>query len=299
MMWKKLFDKILFPHIAILIILLPTAAVFLAYAVLAEANDIVVYGSYVLSSYTLTLWCVRVPRIIRFCRSFKKENKYARLWFGDERLRVNVSLGASFVWNAAYSFLQLWLGWKNDSLWYYSLAIYYILLASMRFFLAAHTRKFRAGEQMRAELMRYRACGIIFLIMNVAISVMIFYMAYLNRSEDHGEIITIAMAAYTFTTFFFAVCNIVRYGRYNSPVYSASKAISLAAACVSMLTLESSMLNTFNKEQTSDVMRKIFLMSSGIAVSAFIITMAIYMIITGTKKLKLLKAKELADGKQE
>ncbi len=299
MMWKKLFDKVLFPHIAILIILLPTAAVLLAYAVLAEANDIVVYGSYVLSAYTLTVWCVRVLRIIRFCRSFKKENKYARLWFGDERLRVNVSLGISFVWNAAYSFLQLWLGWKNDSLWYYSLAIYYILLASMRFFLAAHTRKFRAGEQMRAELMRYRACGIIFLIMNVAISVMIFYMAYLNRSEDHGEIITIAMAAYTFTTFFIAICNIVRYGRYNSPVYSASKAISFAAACVSMLTLESSMLNTFNKEQTSDVMRKIFLMSSGIAVSTFIITMAIYMIITGTKKLKLLKAKELADGKQE
>lgn len=300
MIWKKLFKAILFPHIAILIILFPISASLLAYGMLTTvASEVLIYGSYVMSAYTLTIWCVRIPQIVRFCLTFKKENKYARLWFGDERLRVSVSLGASFTWNAAYAMLQLWLGFKNSSLWFCSLAIYYILLAVMRFFLVSHTRRYRAGERMKTELVRYRACGMVFLAMNIAISVMIFYMAYLNQAVDHGEVITIAMAAFTFTTFTVAMVNIIRYRKYNSPVYSASKAISLASACVSMLTLESSMLSTFSRGQTDDTMRKAFLMSSGIAVSAFIIAMAIYMIITGTKKLKLLKAKEPVYGKQE
>ncbi len=51
---------------------------------------------------------------------------------------------------------------------------------------------------MREELIKYRNCGIAFLLMNLALSLMVFFMVYWNRTFEHHQITTIAMAAYTF-----------------------------------------------------------------------------------------------------
>ena len=114
-------------------------------------------------------------------------------------------------------------------------------------------------------------------------------MVYWNRTFNHHEVTTIAMAAYTFSAFTIAIVNIVRYRKYNSPVYSAAKAISLASACVSMLTLESTMLTTFNDGSIDTFTRRIFLGISGAAISIFIIVMAVFMIVQSNKKLKNVK----------
>lgn len=288
--WKKLGKSILFPHIAIMLVLLPVAIVFLVYSMIFIGTEsIVAYISYVLAFYTLTVWCCKIPKLIRFFKVFKDKNKYARLWQDDARLRVNVSLYGSLLLNTAYAVFQLGLGFYHASFWYYSMAAYYISLAIMRFFLVRHTSRHQPGEKMQEELIKYRNCGIVFLVMNLALSVMIFFMVYWNRTFRHHEITTIAMAAYTFTAFTLAIINVVKYSKYNSPVFSASKAISLAAACVSMLTLESTMLTTFNDGTMDILSRKIMLGASGGVVSVFIVAMAIYMIVQSSKKIKLLK----------
>ena len=75
--------------------------------------------------------------------------------------------------------------------------------------------------------------------------------------------------------------------------YTHLKAISLAAACVSMLTLESTMLTTFGADQTEMLLQKVMLGVSGGMISVLIIAMAVYMILQSSKKLNLLKkAKE-------
>lgn len=208
----------------------------------------------------------------------------------DIHLRMNVSLYGTLIWNTAYAVFQLGLGFWHHTFWYYSLAGYYLSLAVMRFFLVRHTRKHKPGELMREELKKYRTCGIIFLIMNLALTLIIFFMVYWNRTFIHHEITTIAMAAYTFGALTMAIINMIKYRKYNSPVYSASKAISLASACVSMLTLESTMLTTFDDGTMDLTTRRIMLGTSGAAVSAFVIAMAVYMIAQGTKKIKLLNA---------
>lgn len=286
--WKKVGKHILFPHTAVMLILLPVAVVFLVYSMVFLGTDSPVsYISYVFAFYTLTVWCARVPKLIRVMKAFKAENKYARKWRDDARLRVNVSLYGSLLLNTAYAVFQLGLGFYHASFWYYSMAGYYILLAIMRFFLVQYTNRHKPGEKMREELKKYRNCGIVFLVMNLAVSVIMFFMVYWNRTFIHHEITTIAMAAYTFTSFTLAIINAVKYKKYNSPVFSASKAISLAAACVSMLTLESTMLTTFNDGSMDLMTRRILLGASGGVVSVFIVAMAIYMIIQGNKKIKL------------
>ena len=123
--------------------------------------------------------------------------------------------------------------------------------------------------------------------MNLALSLLIFFMVYWNRTFIHHEITTIAMATYTFATFILAIINLVKYRKYNSPVYSASKIISLVAACVSMLTLTSTMLTTFG-EADGILFRKTMLGALGSVISLFTITIAIYMIIRANRSLKQL-----------
>ena len=289
--WRKIGKALLFPPIAIMIVLLPVAAVLLVYSmVFIGTESVIAMISYVLAAYTLTVWCMKIPRLIRFFKTFREENKYTRRWLDDTRLRVNVSLYGSLIWNTAYAVFQLGLGFWHHSFWFFSLAGYYISLAVMRFFLVRCTSKHMKGEKMREEFIKYRACGIVFLVMNLALSLMIFFMVYWDKTFHHHEITTIAMAAYTFTSLALAIVNTVKYRKYNSPVYSASKAISLAAACVSMLTLESTMLTTFHDGSMDLTSRRIMLGASGGVISVFIIAMAIFMIVQGTKKLKLLQA---------
>ena len=295
---KKLGKALLFPHIAIMILLVPLATVLLVGSmVFVGTESVIAYISYVLAAYTLTVWCFKLPYLIKFFKTFKDENKYARRWQDDTRLRVNVSLYGLLAWNALYGIFQLWLGFYHHTFWFYSLGAYYICLGVMRFFLARHTTRYAPGERMQTELKKYRACGIVFLVMNLALALIIFFMVYWSRTFKHHMITAIAMAAYTFAALATAIINVIKYRKYNSPVFSASKAISLAAALVSMLTLESTMLTTFSKGTMTAMEQKIMLGATGGVISALIVATAIYMIVIGTKKLGQLKT-EVDNGKQ-
>ena len=291
--WKKLGKALLFPHIAIMIGLVPIATVMLVGSmVFIGTESVIAYISYVISAYTLTVWCFRIPRLIRFIKKIKNENKLAVRLLNDARLRVNLSLYGSLSWNVLYGIFQLWLGFYHGTFWFASLGAYYICLAAMRFFLLLHTSKYAPGEKMCNELRKYRGCGWIFLLMNLALTLIIFFMVYWNRTFEHHMITAIAMAAFTFTSFTVAIVNVIKYRKYKSPVFSASKAISLAAALVSMLTLESTMLTAFSDESMSAFDQKLMLGITGGVISALIVAMAIYMIISGTKKLQKIKTEE-------
>jgi MFS family permease len=263
--------------------------------VFVGTESVIAIISYVLAAYTLTVWCMKIPSIVRFVKTFKNENKYARRWLEDARLRVNVSLYGSLAWNSLYGIFQLWLGLYHHTFWFSSIGAYYICLAVMRFFLVRHTRNYAPGEKIETELKKYRFSGIVLLIMNLALTLIIFFMVYWNRTFEHHMITAIAMAAYTFTTLTTAIISVIKYRKYNSPVFSASKAIGLAAALVSLLTLESTMLTTFKDRTMTDTAQKWMLGATGGVISALIVATAIYMIAVGTKKLKKLKT-EVKNG---
>jgi hypothetical protein len=57
-----------------------------------------------------------------------------------------------------------------------------------------------------------------------------------------------------------------------------------------MLTLESTMLTAFSDETMTATEQKWMLGATGGVISAMIVAMAIYMIVSGTKKLKAFKS---------
>ena len=288
--WKKLVKHLLFPPIYLVVLLLPLAAFALTYSFLyLPETDFRRIGSYALAFYTLTVWCLRLPAIIRFFRRFRQENPLLRRWFSDVRLRVRVTLGANALWNTAYGALQLGLGIYHRSTWFYTLAGYYGCLGILRLILMIYTLAHKEETDYGRELRHYRRCGWAFLVLNIALSARLFLLLAENRLVRHHEITTIAMAAYTFLSLTMAIVNVIRYRKYQSPVFSASKAISLASALVSVLTLESTMLVTFGNEAMTPAIQGLFMALSGGGVSILILTMAVYMIATDNKKIKCLE----------
>ena len=284
--WKKIGLNLLYPHLAVIICLLPISVAFLVLSLIYLGTEsILAILSYLLAFYVLLVICFRVPRIITFFKTFKRENKYMQKWFSDVHLRMNVSLYGSLIWNIAFAIFQLVLGFYHKSFWFYTMFAYYVMLGIMRFFLVKHTRKYKANEKTTIEVKKSILCGYLLIAMNLALAVIVFFMVYWNRTFYHHMITTIALAAYTFFTFTFAIINLVKYRKYKSPIYSSAKTISLIAGAVSMLTLETTMLTTFGANE-SPLFSQIMLSLTGVAVIGFAITMAIIMIVKGNRQLK-------------
>ena len=285
---RKMCKALLFPPVAILLVLVPLATVFLVYSmVFLGSTSVVACISYVLAAYTLTVCSLRIPSFVSFVRRFKGNNRYARAFFEDAHLRTKLSLHSALLFNTAYAVFHLGLGFYHASFWFHSLSAYYLLLAVVRFFLLRRTDEHRLTQEQ--QIRAFRVTGWFLLFMNLALSLMIFFMVYWGRSFHHHEITTIAMAAYTFTSLSFAIRGILKYRHMGSPVLLAARTIGLASALVSLLTLESTMLSTFGADTLSMTERRLFLGISGGAISVFIIILAIGMISVSHKNSCLSK----------
>ena len=174
------------------------------------------------------------------------------------------------------------------SVWFAALAIYYILLAAMRFMLIRRKKRYTGTSEIEIEFHRYRACGITLLIMNEALAGIVIFMVYQNRGFDYPGLLIYAMAMYSFYAVISAVVNLVKFRKHGSPVLSASKTITLVAAMVSMLSLETAMLSRFGSNDTPQF-RAIMTGATGGGVCTIVICMAIYMIVKANKNLKKLK----------
>lgn len=287
---RQIVHRGLFPPVAVLIPLTVVSAAALIYALVYEsAQPVVVYISYALSAYALMAICMRIPALIRSFRSFKEGNSFARRYVSEPQYRVKLSLYASLTVNTMYALMQLGLGLYHHSIWFYALAAYYWLLVAMRFFLLKETRSKTLGQNKLIEFMHYRLCGVLLLAMNIALMVIVFYIVWQDRGFEHDEILTISMAAYTFFSFVIALVNIKRYRRHGSPVMSAAKIISFAAALVSILSLETSMLTAFGGADEA-AFRRMMTACTGAAVLLVVLVMAVYMIVHSTVEMKKLNA---------
>ncbi len=290
--FKKIAQALLFPHTVIVFIIVPLSFFLLGYAALFVPGTKVIHiVSYVASAYALTIFCCRIPQMIHFFRNVKQENKYVVRYFSDMHLRINISLYISLAINTAYAFLQLGMGLTHQSIWFYSLCVYYLLLAIMRFFLLKYTKTHDIVESSKLEWLIYRFCGLLLLFMNGALSAIVFYITWQGRTFRHHEITTIALAAYTFFSLTKAILNVIKFRKYKSPVYSATKLVGLTSALVSMVTLETAMLTSFG-EEGQGMFNRIMTGATGGVVTVTVLVIAIYMIVNSTKQIKIFNLPE-------
>ncbi len=283
-------NRLLFPGTAVIALLVPAAAILLTAAFLSgQQKSPAAYLSYTLSAYAMTVVCARIPRLFRRGRAAVHRNQYAHRYLTDLPFRIHVSLYRALGINLFYAGIKLCSGIWYRSLWFGALAVYYGLLAVMRFLLLRAVSPRTLGRDTAAELRRCRLCGAILLVINQALTVIVVLMVRQNRGYEYPGMLIYAMAAYTFYTVTIAVIHMVKYRRYASPVLTAEKTINLAAALVSLLSLETAMLTRFGKGD-SPAFRQQMTGATGAAVCTLVLAMAVWLIVQSTRKLKRLEA---------
>lgn len=286
---KKWLRRLFLPHPALLIVLVPPAAALVTYSLMyLPPSAPLSIAAYAFSAYALTLLCCRIPEVLAFIRRVKQDNRYIRRYTEDVQLRVNLSLYMSLIWNMAYGVLQLVLGLKHHTVWYYAFSGYYILIGTARFFLLKYTRRNRAGENPWTEWLIYRLTGLLLMLINLSLMVIITYIVLQKRTFVHHPIVAIAMAAYTFTALGAAVTGFIRTRIFQSPVFNAAKVLSLASALTSLITLENTLLTTFGGPG-QERFRFIMLAVTGFGITVPLLAAAVIMLIKSTRKIKELK----------
>lgn len=288
--WKQIGKRLLFPGRAVLLAGVPLAAALLAYAFAVEGGEgIMSYVAFAFSSYMTVAVCACMPRLVREAIALAHRIPWLHRYMTDDHVRMHVSLYLSLGLNMLYAVMKLIVGACYRSVWFGTLGVYYALLTAMRFMLLRYVRRNVPGRAMASELKHFRLCGAVLIPMTIALTGVVILVIDRNEGFQYAGYLIYVAAMYAFYKVISAVVNLVKYRRYQSPVMSAAKAVSLAAALVSVFALETAMLSQFGQER-DPLFRRIMTSATGAAICAFILGMATVMIIHATRRLKMLQA---------
>ena len=288
--WKKVGKKLLFPPVWLMVILAIASAVALTTVFIRSLEQsVIAYIVYVLSFYTLsvvTVFCVLVfPKQYRTIRQKIYDNPLGHRYMTDRVFRTNISLSVSFVISMLYVGINLWSWHMLKSWWFMVLAVYYVIMAVMRFLLVRYVRIQKIGTSVLHEWKRSRICAGILLLINLSLSGAVLMILYKNRGYDYPGIMIYVMALYTFYSTIHAIVDIVKYRKLGSPVMTTAKVVSLCAALVSMLNLETAMFAQFGGDMSPEN-QQIFIILTGAGVSVVVVFLSVMLIVKATEEIR-------------
>ena len=120
------------------------------------------------------------------------------------------------------------------------------------------------------------AAGILLLALNFALTGVILLTIAQDTAKRYSEIVVISIATYTFYKIIMAVANMVKVRKTRSPVLIAIRNIGTADALVSMLTLQATMLASFQGKGGLDANRMNAI--TGMVVCVLILALGVSMI---------------------
>lgn len=294
--WKKIGKKLLYPPIWLQLPMVAVSAAGLVYIFLKGLEEApVAYIVYVLSFYTLCvvcLFCCKVlPKRYHQLKQKVMDIPLANRYVTDRIFRTKISLHRSLAVNLLYAAVNILSWYLYRSWWFACLAVYYVILSVTRWLLVRYVQHHEIGSNRRGELIRSVVCSCVMLLLNLFLSGAVLMMVYQNRGYAYHGILIYVMAMYTFYTTATAVVDLVKYRKFKSPVMSTAKMISLAAALVSMLNLETAMFAEFGAEMSREN-QQLMIMLTGAGISVAVIAMAAFRIVGCTREIKKLRSGE-------
>lgn len=282
---KSFFLKALRPPKWIVVTAPPLVYSLLIYIlVTGKSQNILAYVTYVLSAYCLAIWIIPMPGLIK---AFKQSKAVQRLtgfeigrkYRGDLAFRGSISIYQGMTVNFLYVVFRVAVGAIYASVWFISMAVYYLILGILRLYLIVCYRNRNDGSSERC----YTHTARLLFLLNIPMGGMIILMVLTNSGYSYPGYVIYVSALYTFYTIIRSAINIVKYRRLGDPILSAAKVLDLIAAMMSVLGLQTAMLTQFNSNGES--FRRLMNALTGSAVWLAVIITAVYMLIHG-KKIK-------------
>lgn len=288
--WKKIGRKLLFPPVWVLVLLtIASAAALIMVFLKGWELTVIAYLVYVLAFYTLMVVCIFLamvlPKQIGRIRRTIYENPLGSRYMTDRDFRSRVSLCLSLGINLLYVAVQGVQWYLFRSWWFVVLGAYYVILSVMRFLLVRYVHNHELGKSLPTEWKTSRICAYILLLVNLSLSAAVLMILYQNRGFAYNGVLIYVMALYTFYSTIHAVVDIIKYRKLGSPVMSTAKVVTLSAALVSMLNLETAMFAQFGGDMSQEHQR-LFIILTGAGVSIIVVTMSVMLIVRATKEIR-------------
>ena len=191
----------------------------------------------------------------------------------------------SLIMNFVYAIGNCAVGFWTRSWWFFTVGAYYAVLAMARFSVLQVKRKAKADYD--TEFFARRITGILLVALSFCIVGVNILAALKERGSDFHEIIMITIATYTFTKITLAIIGMVKEKHKASPVGKTLRNIALADACVSVYTMQRSMLVSFPGMKPEEI--QILNILTGTAVWIIVLFLGINLI--GGKKADMAKSK--------
>ena len=168
----------------------------------------------------------------------------------DKRYRVIAKAVFALIFNLLFAFYNGILGILSSSIIFAASAIYYFLLSSMRFSAVLLDRKGKKqNDGLTASII-----GVMLIILSVIFHIMVIVSMKNKTAEIYGTITMITIATFTFTKITMAIITAVKHKGDNSKLYKAINAIRYSEVAVSLLTMQQSMLVSFEgADETASV----------------------------------------------
>ncbi len=171
---------------------------------------------------------------------YRARTRFGRRMQEDRRFRIVAGAAFALAVNLIYGGAHAVLGLVEGSLWLLALAAYYILLGVMRFG-AVLTEKRQASEVF---VMRF--CGGMLMVLALVLGAVTALSLVQERAVVRGLIPMLAIATYTFWKMTMAIVHTVQAHQSGTPLTRTIRNITLASALVSLMTMQRSMLATFD-----------------------------------------------------
>ena len=189
----------------------------------------------------------------------------------------------SLACNLSYALYHGVLGVTSSSIWFLTLCVFYGILAVTRFsILLCGIRAGVAGRGAVSGRFVMRLTGVLLAALSVVLAAVNYLSLSRNIAVRYGEILMIAIAAYTSCKLTMVFVRAVRRRREPSAYLTVIHKISCAEAAASLLTLQRSMLASFGSMEADQA--HIMVALTGAGVCLFVLTLSGTMIVKGSKK---------------
>ena len=284
---KMFFQKLLHPSKWVLIFVPPLsfAALIFIFATQTTRNASA-YMIYCMSAYSLTICLAALPQLIKkmkttimTSRIMRKvgSSKITERYLNDLAFRGSVSIYQGVAVNFFYVVFRIATGIRYASIWFISMAVYYLVLGGLRVYLIFCYRR----RNPKLERRCYHTTAWLLFLLNIPMGGMIVLMVRTNSGFSYPGYIIYLSALYTFYTMMTSTLKLAKFRKLGSPILSAAKVLNFIAAMMSILGLQTAMISRFSENGES--YRKMMNAITGGFVYSIVILIAVIMLLHNIK----------------
>lgn len=293
---RRFFQKLNHPPGWVAVLTYATAFVIcpltLATVLLGQGGGMFTTIAYVISSvsfiYMTMLTVAAIQRFRRKVLNVADKYSFTRKLHKNYEFRTLVFGAIAFLFNIGYTVFLVVMAFIADSLFYGTLAVYYILLSTSRGGLLIDARKSERKYKddpwrlQKEKIGMYRYCGMMMVGLTLALAVSVVEMVSKGEGFRVPQGAIYAFAAFTLYRVAMTMYNFIKSTRYDDLTVRAVRHINMAAALVSLLSLQTALFAAFPPKFDAALWNGI----TGTVVCMSIVTLGTYMLAFASKAKK-------------